>query len=120
MIGKLSKFQAEVADRQAITDCLYLYGRGIDRSDAELRAGVFWPDAQIIGELYSGGAAEFIAFSVPAGLENFDRMTHLITNSVIRINGDRAVAESCFYGYHVGHAGAPSGDLIICGRYLDR
>jgi hypothetical protein len=120
MINKVAKFKAEAADRQAITDCMYLYSRGMDRADAELLSEVFWEDARIIGELYSGGPAEFIAFSVPAGLKNWDRMMHLITNSVIRINGDRAVAESYFYGYHVGHAGAASGDLIICGRYLDR
>jgi hypothetical protein len=120
MIGKLSKFQSEVADRQAITDCMYLYARGMDRADAALLAEAFWHDAQIHGELYSGGVTEFIGFSVPAGLANWDRMMHMITNSVIRIDGDKAAAESCFYGYHVGKAGAASGDLIISGRYLDR
>jgi hypothetical protein len=120
MIGKLTTFRAEVADRQAITDCIYLYSRGIDRADAELLGEVFWPDAQVHGELYSGGVADFIGFSVAGGLKNWDRMMHIISNSVIRIAGVRAVAESYFYGYHVGHAGAASGDLIISGRYLDR
>ena len=124
MIEKLSTFRAEAADRQAITDCMYLYSRGMDRADAELLNEVFWEDATIIGELFSGSPVEFIAFSVPAGLKNWDRMMHIITNSVIRIDGDRAAAESYFYGYHVAHGGAasdvPSGDLIICGRYLDR
>lgn len=120
MIGRMSRFQAELADRQAIADCMNLYARGMDRGDADLLGELFWDDAKIIGELYSGGPSEFIAFSVPAGIKNWDRMMHMITNSVIRIEGDRAVAESCFYGYHVGHAGASSGDLIIAGRYLDR
>ena len=124
MIEKVSKFRAEAADRQAIADCMYLYSRGMDRADADLLREVFWPDATINGELFSGGPAEFIGFSVSAGLKNWDRMMHLITNSVIRIDGDRAAAESCFYGYHVGHGDgrseAPTGDLIICGRYLDR
>jgi len=120
MIGKVSKFQAELADRQAITDCMYLYARGVDRSDADLLAEAFWEDGQVVGELYSGGVAEFIAFSVSGGLKNWDRMMHMITNAIIRIEGDRAVAESYFYGYHVGNAGSPSGDLIISGRYLDR
>ncbi len=31
MITKLSQFQAEVADRQAIIDCMNLYARGIDQ-----------------------------------------------------------------------------------------
>lgn len=124
MIEKVSTFRAEAADRQAITDCMYLYTRGIDRADAALLAEVFWPDAQIHGELFSGGPEDFIAFSVPGGLRNWERMTHLITNSVIRIDGDRAAAESCFYGYHVAHgdgrSDVPPGDLVICGRYLDR
>jgi hypothetical protein len=124
MIEKLSTFRAQGADRQAITDCMHLYSRGIDRADADLLREVFWGDAKIIGELYSGGAADFIAFSVPAGLKNWDRMMHMITNAIIRIDGDRAVSESCFYGYHVAHGGGardiPSGDLIISGRYLDR
>ena len=120
MIGKLTTFRAEVADRQAIGDCIHLYSRGIDRADADLLAEVFWPDAQVVGELYSGGVAEFIGFSVAGGLKNWDRMMHIISNSIIRIAGAKAVAESYFYGYHVGHAGAASGDLIISGRYLDR
>lgn len=119
MIGKLSRFKAEVADRQAISDCIFLYSRGIDRGDAALLSEVFWEDAKIIGEFYSGGVAPFIAFSVENGLKNWDRMMHIITNSIIRIDDARAVAESYFYGYHVGHAGASSGDLIISGRYLD-
>jgi hypothetical protein len=120
MILKLSRFQAEVADRQAISDCMALYTRGMDRADPALLTEVFWDDAHIHGELYSGGPAQFIAFSVPAGMKNWDRMMHVLTNSVIRIDGNRAVAESYFHGYHVGHAGATSGDLIISGRYLDR
>lgn len=120
MIGKLSDFRSEVADRQAITDCMHLYARGVDRADADLLRDVFWEDARIVGELHSGGVEEFIDFSVPGGLKNWDRMMHMITNPVIRIDGDRAVSESYFYGYHVGHAGATSGDLIISGRYLDR
>jgi hypothetical protein len=120
MIGKLATFQAEVADRQAITDCMYLYSRGIDRADTALLNQVFWPDAQVHGELYSGGVADFIGFSVAGGLANWDRMMHIISNSVIRIAGAAAVAESYFYGCHVGRAGAASGDLIISGRYLDR
>jgi hypothetical protein len=120
MIGKLSKFRAEIADRQAITDCIFLYTRGIDRADAALLKEVFWDDAQIVGEFYSGGVAEFIGYSVAGGLKNWDRMMHMISNSIIRINDNRGVAESYFYGYHVGRAGAASGDLIISGRYLDR
>ena len=120
MIKTIDEFQTEVADRQAITDCINLYARGMDRADAGLLNEVFWEDAQIHGELYSGGVTPFIEFSVPAGLENWDRMMHIISNTIIRIAGDRAVSESYFYGYHVGHAGASSGDLIIAGRYLDR
>jgi hypothetical protein len=120
MIGKLSRFKAEAADRQAITDCMYLYSRGIDRGDAGLLREVFWSDAKIVGEFYSGEVGPFIQFSVEHGLKNWDRMMHIISNSIIRIEGDRAVAESYFYGYHVGKAGATSGDLIISGRYLDR
>jgi hypothetical protein len=124
MIEKLSRFRAEAADRQAITDCMNLYARGVDRGDAALLSEVFWDDARIVGELFSGSPADFVAFSVPAGLANWDRMMHMITNSVIRIDGDRAVAESCFYGCHIGHgdgrSGVPGGDLVISGRYLDR
>ena len=120
MLQKVSQFQAELADRQAIMDCMYLYARGVDRGDAELLAEAFWEDAQIVGELYSGGVAEFIEFSVPNGLANWDRMMHLITNSIIRIDRDKAASESAFYGCHIGNAGSPTGDLIISGRYLDR
>jgi len=120
MIRKLSAFRAEIADRQAIADCIFLYARGIDRADSGLLAEVFWDDATIHGELYSGGVADFVRFSVEGGLTNWDRMMHIISNNVIRIDGAQAAAESYFYGYHVGKSGADSGDLIISGRYLDR
>jgi hypothetical protein len=39
------RFIAELADREAIRDCLYRYCRGIDRCDAGLLQSAFWPDA---------------------------------------------------------------------------
>jgi len=46
-------------------------------------------------------------------------MMHMVGNLIIRIDGERAALEACFYGYHAAPLDAGYGDLVIGGRYLD-
>lgn len=119
MINKLETFRAQQADRDAITDCLHLYTRAVDRCDSALLSEVFWDNAQIYGSLYSGGRDEFVTYSTEEGKSFFDSMTHMVSNIVTRIEGGQAAVEAYFYGYHAAPAAATYGDLIIAGRYLD-
>ena len=44
MTTPVSKIRNEVADREAIRECLYRYCRGVDRLDADMVRSAYWPD----------------------------------------------------------------------------
>ncbi len=109
----------EVADRLAIAETLALYCRGIDRCDAEQLAAVFTPDAHLD---YGSGAApiaETIA-GLMAGLGGMRLTQHNISNTVMRLDGDTARAETNCVALHI--IPTPDGEieLVVGGRYLDR
>ncbi|WP_086619198.1 nuclear transport factor 2 family protein [Erythrobacter tepidarius] len=109
----------EVADRLAIAETLALYCRGIDRCDAEQLSAVFTPDARID----YGDGAKPIAEAIPslmAGLGAMRLTQHNISNTVMRISGDTARAETNCVALHL--IPAPQGEIevVVGGRYLDR
>lgn len=120
MISSISKIRDELADREAIKDCVYLYCRGIDRCDANVLSSVFWPDAQIQSDRFNGPPDEFVKIAIPNLRSHFERCMHLIGNIVVRLDGKRAASESYFYSYQCLAAAGPKRDVIISGRYLDR
>lgn len=108
----------EVADRLAIAETLALYCRGIDRCDAQQLAAVFTADALID---YGDGArpvAEVIP-ALMAGLAAMRLTQHNISNTVMRIAGDTAKAETNCVALHL--IPAPDGEIevVVGGRYLD-
>jgi hypothetical protein len=109
---------AELADRLAIAEILTLYCRGIDRCDAEQLAAVFTPDALID----YGDGARLIATVIPgliAGLGAMRLTQHNIGNTVMRIAGNTARAETNCVALHL--IPAPEGEIEVAvgGRYLD-
>jgi hypothetical protein len=109
----------EIADRLAIAETLALYCRGIDRCDAEQLAAAFTPDARID----YGDGAKPIAETIPglmAGLGTMRLTQHNISNTVMRIAGDTARAETNCVALHL--IPAPEGEIevVVGGRYLDR
>lgn len=109
----------EVADRLAIAETLALYARAIDRCEPALLAEVFTPDARID----YGDGAKSAGETIPglmAGLGAMRLTQHNISNTVIRITGDTAKAETNCVALHI--IPAPEGDieLTVGGRYLDR
>ncbi|MFN4021059.1 MAG: nuclear transport factor 2 family protein [Erythrobacter sp.] len=108
----------EVADRLAIAETLALYCRGIDRCDAQQLAAVFTADALID---YGNGArpvAEVIP-ALMAGLGAMRLTQHNISNTVMRIAGETARAETNCVALHL--IPAPDGEIevVVGGRYLD-
>ncbi len=108
----------EIADRLAIAETLALYCRGIDRCDPEQLAAAFTPDALID---YGDGARPVteVIPGLMAGLGAMRLTQHNISNTVIRIDGARAKAETNCVAVHI--IPAPGGDeeLVVGGRYLD-
>jgi len=114
----VSQFRNELADREAIRDCLYRYSRGVDRCDEEMLRSVYWEDAFDDHVLFAGTREELIAWVIPA-LRAMQQSMHTIGNVLIRIHGDTADVESYYHGYHRIHDGTKLLDSIQSGRYLD-
>lgn len=109
----------ELADRLAIAETLALYCRGIDRCDAEQLAAAFTPNAMID---YGDGARP-VADVIPglmAGLAAMRVTQHNISNTVMRIAGEQAKAETNCVALHIIPAPEGETELVVGGRYLDR
>lgn len=120
MTTPTSQILAELADREAIKECLYRYARGVDRLDAEMIRSAYWPDCVDRHLAFKGNAEEFIAWSFPI-MGTMDQSMHMIANVLVRIAGNAADVESYFYGYH--RLNTPAGgkaDAIGAGRYIDK
>jgi hypothetical protein len=108
-----------LADRERIRDCLARVARGEDRRDAALIEGAYWPDATDDHGVSAGSLAEYLAWVVP-GAEAIADTLHTLGQSVIEVDGDRAVVETHVTAYHRIDTGEQERDVVIGGRYLDR
>jgi hypothetical protein len=116
----VADFQAELADREAIRDCLMRYSRGIDRRDPELLRGVYWPGAVDEHLDFVGTGEDFIDYVIPA-LSRMDQTMHLLGNILIDIQGDEASVETYFQAFHrLRLDGEERRDFEAAGRYVDR
>ena len=109
----------ELAARLAIAETLALYCRGIDRCDPAQLAAAFTPDAMID----YGDGAKPIAETIPglmSGLGSMRLTQHNVSNTVMRINGETAKAETNCVALHLIPAPEGEIELVVGGRYLDR
>jgi hypothetical protein len=118
-VPRVPQFLGELADREAIRDCLYRYSRGADRCDEEMLRSAYWADAFDDHAIFSGSREELIAWVIPT-LRAMDQTMHMISNILIRLDGDHADVESYFYGYHRIPDGRSFRDAVSSGRYVDR
>jgi hypothetical protein len=117
---KTALIHAELADREAIRDCLFRYSRAVDRRDAELLRSVYWPGAIDHHMVFDGPADEFVNWAM-AHLSSMHQTMHLLSNMLIDIDGPFARVETYFVAYHKHPDGAGrSADNTVGGRYLDR
>lgn len=111
---------AEVAARQAITEVLHRYCRGMDRMDRELTLSCWHPGGtDEHAPLYAGSAEGFVDWLWPVHAAMLGTR-HVLTNIHIEVDGDRAVSES--YWTVTLRVPRPEGvvDIFGGGRYLDR
>ena len=119
MTTPTSQILSELADREAIRECLYRYSRGIDRLDPDMVRSAYWPDCTDNHMGFVGNAEEFIAWAFPI-MGTMDQTMHIIGNVLMTIRGDQADVEAYFYGIH--RITLPEGgksDVIGAGRYVD-
>ena len=120
MTTPTSQILSELADREAIRECLYRYSRGVDRLDADMVRSAYWPDCTDNHMGFCGNAEEFIAWSFPI-MGSMDQSQHFIMNTLIALDGDKADVESYFYGFHrINTPDGAKNDVIGAGRYLDK
>jgi hypothetical protein len=118
MIKTVSQLKDELADREAIRDCLFRYSRAVDRCDMALLRTVYWPGAMDYHSGFSGTAEEFILWAEP-GLRAMAHKVHMLGNILIDLNGDKASVETYFWAVGVIPDGAAR-ETTCAGRYLDR
>ncbi len=107
--------------KQAITEVLYRYCRGLDRMDRTLALSVWHPGSTAdYGPMFTGSGAEFVDW-VWAAHQGLAAHSHQITNILIDVDGDRATSEA--YVTVALRTKPDEGsivDIVDRGRYLDR
>lgn len=118
MIRTVSQIQLELADREAIRDCLYRYCRGIDRMDAEFLRSAYWPGAMDYHTGFTGTIEQFIEWALPR-LKAMEDAVHNIGNVLIKLDRNTAAVESYFWSVAIVRGNEPR-QTMAAGRYLDR
>lgn len=109
-----------VYDRQQVIEVLHRYARGIDRCDAELLKSVYHQDATDAHGSFDGDAHQFVDFMIPRLKAQTSYGIHHVTNELVEIDGDNAIAESCMFGYHRVPGGRESVEAFFGADYADR
>jgi len=86
-------------DRVEIQNVLTRYCRGIDRLDPEILKTVYHPDGNDDHGVFNGNAYEFIDMIIPLLKELLSGGTHMLFQSQIDVEGDRAASETYFIAY---------------------
>lgn len=103
---------------ESIRACIARVARGEDRRDAALLRAAYWPDASVDFGVFQGRFDEYLAWVVP-GADAITNTQHVIAQSHIEADGDRARVETHVVSYHRINMGEGERDIVIGGRYLD-
>ena len=109
----------KAADKQEIKEVIFQFARAIDRSDKDLIADCFHPDGTDDHGVFKGTASEFCEW-VMGQLAAFERTQHIIANTIITLDGDKAASEAYFMAHHLRETPEGRLEIIAAGRYLDR
>ncbi|MBC8186996.1 MAG: nuclear transport factor 2 family protein [Proteobacteria bacterium] len=106
----------QLLDKQAINEVLQRCSRTLDWLDEEGQASCYWPDGDIDFGFFQGRADAYVPM-VMKHQRGAAKRWHISTNVMIKLDGDRARAES--YGITVGAGSADGPRRMYGGRYLD-
>ena len=108
-------------DHFRIRKVLAAYCHGCDRCDSELMASVYAKDSWDDHGAIKAPGPEFVTAIMQSIREDTETLSHLLGQSIINVDGDRAGAETCFLAVtrQPGTDGEP-----VCsqlgGRFVDR
>jgi hypothetical protein len=111
---------AEVAAKQAITEVIYRYCRGMDRMDRELTLSCWHPGGtDDHAPLYVGSAEGFVEWLWPVHAAMVCTR-HVVSNVLIEVDGNTATSET-YWTVTLRTKGTRGlVDIVGGGRYLDR
>ena len=109
-----------VESKLAVTDLIHACAYANDRRDMDGLLACFWPESTTKYGAYEGGSAGFFAFARPV-IEGYKHAAHHISNVVVEVDGDRAMAQSYYFAHHrrAAQIGDGEEDAFFEGRYLD-
>lgn len=114
-------------DIVALNQLAYRYAAAVDACDVEAFLGVFTADARL--RSYHPDAAEPFAdlsghaqlAAIPNAMRGMYRRTaHMMTNHLVRVNGDAATGEVLCTARHLGLEPDEPTSLNVMIRYVDR
>ena len=114
----LHRTVCELADRQAIRDCITTYCRAVDRLDRELMLTVYHPDAVDDHGIFLTDREGFIEQAFAFHRANQHSTQHIVTNHSCELDGDVAHAETYWMMAAMNKQGASLS--LSGGRYVDR
>jgi hypothetical protein len=106
-------------DRENIRACLIRLARGEDRRDGDLIKACLWPDSITDYGVFKGDFDAYFAWVIP-GPPALPVTQHVLGQSYIDLDGDKARVETQVVSYHRVDMGSEHRDTCIGGRYLDR
>lgn len=118
--------------KDAITDVLYRYCRGIDRFDLELVRSCYHADATDDHGSFQGGIDDYLAWVEPI-VARYDRTFHFVGNIIVDFEqpqrgartqpvepGSVAWAETYGVAHHENAGGPTHANLATAFRFIDR
>jgi len=112
----------ELSDRLAINDLLIRYTRAIDTKDCSLLDTCFTPDADVDYTPTGGIAGKYpeVRAWLAKALAPFPITVHYITNSIVKLDGDRATARTLVYNpMFFGNTDGTLHDFTVGATYVD-
>jgi hypothetical protein len=112
---------AELVAKQAITEVVYRYCRGIDRVDRELVRNCYWPEATDEHGSFVGLRDDYISWVFDKLLPRYTMSYHFIGNVLIDVDLAAGRAKSEAYGWsrHEMPSDNPAHNLTSGFRYVD-
>ena len=107
----------DIKERMAIQDVLYLHSRALDRLDEPLLQACYREDSTVDYGTFKGPAQQFAGLVIPALREQYALTRHVLSNTLVQIDGTTARSESLVDAAHLLRS--ETEEMLFAGRYLD-